>query len=181
MEFSRQDYWSELPFTSPGDLSNPGIEPKSPALQADSSPAEPLGKPISYKREEGYTETLKRWYRDLEGKINIYRKDLNTCGQEGARAGGKKRDISSGRETREEEQKAGEFPWVKTLERSQDIQRGWRDNFCYARCRTSLPSQSLLWAINVFHYIIVFRRNRWYNQIDPMGHPRRPKLFQVIL
>ena len=60
MEFSRQDYWSELPFTSPGDLSNPGIEPKSPALQADSLPAEPLGKPISYKRGEGYIETLKR-------------------------------------------------------------------------------------------------------------------------
>ena len=36
MEFSRQDYWSRLPFTSPGDLPNPGIEPWSPASQADS-------------------------------------------------------------------------------------------------------------------------------------------------
>ena len=36
MEFSRQDYWSELPFPSSGDLSDPGIEPGSPALQADS-------------------------------------------------------------------------------------------------------------------------------------------------
>ena len=35
MEFSRQEYWSGLPFPSPGDLSNPGIEPRSPALQAD--------------------------------------------------------------------------------------------------------------------------------------------------
>ena len=38
MGFSRQEYWSGLPFPSPGDLPNPGIEPKSPALQADSLP-----------------------------------------------------------------------------------------------------------------------------------------------
>ena len=38
MGFSRQEYWSGLPFPSPGDLSNPGIEPGSPALQADSLP-----------------------------------------------------------------------------------------------------------------------------------------------
>ena len=36
MGFSRQEYWSGLPFPSPGDLPNPGIEPKSPPLQADS-------------------------------------------------------------------------------------------------------------------------------------------------
>ena len=35
MGFSRQEYWSGLPFPSPGDLSNPGIKPMSPALQAD--------------------------------------------------------------------------------------------------------------------------------------------------
>ena len=40
MGFSRQEYWSELPFPSPGDLSNPGIEPMTPALQADSLPTE---------------------------------------------------------------------------------------------------------------------------------------------
>ena len=44
MEFSRQEYWSGLPFHSPGELSNPRIEPKSPALQADSLPSEPPGK-----------------------------------------------------------------------------------------------------------------------------------------
>ena len=44
-EFARQEYWSGLPFNSPGDLPNSGIEPRSPALQADSSPAEPPGKP----------------------------------------------------------------------------------------------------------------------------------------
>ena len=36
MGFSRQEYWSGLPFPSPGDLSDPGIKPGSPALQADS-------------------------------------------------------------------------------------------------------------------------------------------------
>ena len=43
--FSRQEYWSRLPCPLPGDLPNPGIEPKSPALQEDSSPMETLGKP----------------------------------------------------------------------------------------------------------------------------------------
>ena len=44
MKFSRQGYWSELPFPSPGDLPNPGIELGSPALHADSLPIEPQGK-----------------------------------------------------------------------------------------------------------------------------------------
>ena len=45
MEFSRQEYWSGLTFSSPGDLPNPGIEPRSPALQADSLQSEPPRKP----------------------------------------------------------------------------------------------------------------------------------------
>ena len=44
--FSRQEYWSGLPFPSPGDLPNPGIEPGSPALQADALPSEPPGKSL---------------------------------------------------------------------------------------------------------------------------------------
>ena len=47
MELSRQDYWYGLPFPSPVDLPHPGIEPGSPALQADSLPSEPLGKPTN--------------------------------------------------------------------------------------------------------------------------------------
>ena len=43
--FSRQEYWSGLPCPPPGDLPNPGIEPRSPTLQADSLPAEPPGTP----------------------------------------------------------------------------------------------------------------------------------------
>ena len=45
MEFSRQEYWSGLLFSSPGDLPDPGIEPGSPALQADSLLSEPPEKP----------------------------------------------------------------------------------------------------------------------------------------
>ena len=45
MEFSRPEHWSGWPFPSPGDLPNPGMEPRSPALQVDSLPAEPQGKP----------------------------------------------------------------------------------------------------------------------------------------
>ena len=44
MEFSRQEYWSGLPFPSPGDLPDPGIEPGSPTLQAVSLPSEPPGR-----------------------------------------------------------------------------------------------------------------------------------------
>ena len=44
MEFSRQEYWSGLPFPSPGDLPNPRIEFGSPALQADTLPSESPGK-----------------------------------------------------------------------------------------------------------------------------------------
>ena len=45
MEFFRQEYWSGVPFPCPGDLPDPGIEPRSPALQADSLQSEPPDKP----------------------------------------------------------------------------------------------------------------------------------------
>ena len=44
--FSRQEYWSGLPFPSPGDLPDPGIKPRSPAWQADSFPSELQGSPL---------------------------------------------------------------------------------------------------------------------------------------
>ena len=46
MEFSRQEDWSGLPFSSPGDLPDPGIKPRALALQADTLPSEPPGKAI---------------------------------------------------------------------------------------------------------------------------------------
>ena len=45
MGFSKQEYWSGLPFLSPEDLPDPGVEPRSPALQADALTSEPPGKP----------------------------------------------------------------------------------------------------------------------------------------
>ena len=51
MRFSRQGYWSGLPFPAPGDLANPGIEPGSPALQADSLLTELQGKQLTTKVE----------------------------------------------------------------------------------------------------------------------------------
>ena len=44
MRFSRQEYWTGLPHPPPGDLPNPGIEPRSPTLQVDSLLSEPMGK-----------------------------------------------------------------------------------------------------------------------------------------
>ena len=51
MEFSRQEYWSGLPFPSPGELPDPGIKPVSPALQADSLPSEPPWIPNQVDKE----------------------------------------------------------------------------------------------------------------------------------
>ena len=55
-EFSRQEYWSGLPFPSPGDLPDPVIEPRSPALQAGTLPSKPPGKPS--KRAQPKHEVL---------------------------------------------------------------------------------------------------------------------------
>ena len=49
MGFSRPEYWSGLPFPSPGDLPNPEIKPGSPAFQADALTSEPPGKPRIWK------------------------------------------------------------------------------------------------------------------------------------
>ena len=56
MEFSRHEYWSGLPFPSPGDLPNPGVGPKSPTLHAGFFflPSEPQGKP----RDIGWPQTI---------------------------------------------------------------------------------------------------------------------------
>ena len=68
--FSRQEYWSGLPFPSPGDLPDPGIELKSPALQADALPSEPPEQPmISWLRR---VNLLERWiYQLSKGEIKL--------------------------------------------------------------------------------------------------------------
>ena len=59
MGFSRQEYWSGLPFPSPGDLPDPGIEPRSPAFQADALTSESPGKPKPNQTKPQIEEGLK--------------------------------------------------------------------------------------------------------------------------
>ena len=63
MGFSRQEYWSGLTFPSPGDLPNPGIETRSPALQADLLTSEPPGKPIKVNNVYSSEDTINRLKR----------------------------------------------------------------------------------------------------------------------
>ena len=58
MGFSRQEYWSGLPFPFPGDLPDPGIEPGSPAFQADALTSEPPGKLLKIKKNKNKNHAL---------------------------------------------------------------------------------------------------------------------------
>ena len=60
---SRQEYWSRVPFPSPGDLPNPGIEPGSPSLRVDDLPSEP---PVKPQMEEGKSI-------EIEGRLMVAR------------------------------------------------------------------------------------------------------------
>ena len=64
MGFSRQEFWSGLPFPSPGDLPDPGIKPGSPALEADALTSEPPGKITVNLRFSNYFNVY-WWYRLL--------------------------------------------------------------------------------------------------------------------
>ena len=71
MEFSRHEYWGGLPFPSPGDLPDPGIEPGSPTLQAEALPSEPPGK-------EAVLEALSYPHRHcLKGCFVIFRSECS--------------------------------------------------------------------------------------------------------
>ena len=65
MGFSRQEYWSGLPFPSPGDLPDPVIEPRSPALQADSLLSEPPVKPTLLKILNSFSRIPSMTLKDL--------------------------------------------------------------------------------------------------------------------
>jgi len=64
MEFSRPEYWNGLPFPSPGDLPNPGIEPRSPTLQADALLCEPLGTYKIYRNKRYNNSSIKDGVRE---------------------------------------------------------------------------------------------------------------------
>ena len=76
MGFCRQEYWSELPCPPPEDLPNPGFEPRSPTLQADSSPFGPPGEPVlSYfcHQEEKYGKIHGKLGKYLFDFVDIYK------------------------------------------------------------------------------------------------------------
>ena len=60
MGFFRQEYWSGLPFPSPRDLPNPGIEPKSPALEADTLTSEPPAMQETWVQSLGQEDPLEK-------------------------------------------------------------------------------------------------------------------------
>ena len=67
MEFSRQEYWSGLPYPTPGHLPDPGIEPRSPELQADFLLSEPPGKPPVCQQ----VWKTQQWPQDWERSVFI--------------------------------------------------------------------------------------------------------------
>ena len=68
--FSRQEYWSGLPFPSPGDLPDPGVEARSPTLQADVLISEPPGKPpkIIKLGDKNFQTTIIKYVQPFKGK-----------------------------------------------------------------------------------------------------------------
>ena len=73
MGFSRQEYWSGLPFPSPGDLPDPGVKPGSPPLQADSLPYETPGKPQEGEGK-GNIKDILRFQAWMIGEVGTPRK-----------------------------------------------------------------------------------------------------------
>ena len=74
MGFPRQEYWSGLPFASPGDLPDPGVKCRSPTLQADSLPLEPPRKLLANEKEE--VKSIQIWKG--ENKI-VFAEDMIVC------------------------------------------------------------------------------------------------------
>ena len=77
MGFSRQEYWSGLPFPSPGDLPNPGVEPRSPTLQADALTSAPPGKPLNIR-----IQSLRKPPSDTGLQIQVLTTKISKGGKE---------------------------------------------------------------------------------------------------
>ena len=79
MGFPRQEYWSGLPFSSPGDFPDPGIELRSPSLQADSLPSEPTGKPLPESNVN--THRAHRTAGIPRPSLHVFKAGNRCCGQ----------------------------------------------------------------------------------------------------
>ena len=83
MGYSRQEYWSGLPFPSPGNLPDPGIEPRAPTLQADSLPYESPKKP-SFDLSLNQTLTFPNFkaflIQDFDSVLSLYLQKVGTVG-----------------------------------------------------------------------------------------------------
>ena len=79
MGFSRQEYWSGLPFPSPGDLPHPGIEPRSPVLHADSLPTELWGKPQRCLQNLNHSSRASCKPESLKLKSEVAQSCLTLC------------------------------------------------------------------------------------------------------
>ena len=95
MGFSRQEYWSGLPFPSPGDLHDPGIEPGSPIFQADALTSEPPGKAqecSNYRTIELISHASKVMLKILQARLEQYMNHELSDVQAGFRKGRGTRD-----------------------------------------------------------------------------------------
>ena len=94
MGFSRQEYWSGLPFPSPENLPDPGIEPGSPALEADALPSEPPGKPDQESNpDQSLSPTLAGIFFTTEPPGTPWSKDLNPVSMFSKLHGKKKKSV----------------------------------------------------------------------------------------
>ena len=82
MGFSRQEYWSGLPFPSPGDLPDPRTEPRSPALLADALTSEPPGKPPVSSEDMYKIDERKQILKDLQEWIGFWQADIGETNRE---------------------------------------------------------------------------------------------------
>ena len=89
MGFSRQEYWSGLPFPAPGDLPDPGIEPRSPTLQADALTSAPPGKPLNTRIPSLRKPPIENRTSDPSTNIKDFKRGKEArLKEEGGRGGG---------------------------------------------------------------------------------------------
>ena len=138
MGFSRQEYWSGLPFPSPGDLPDPGIKHRSPALQADSLPSEPPGKPMICITFQLMFVNLLSWIAadQLSKRIAVTSFPDGSVGKESACNAGIPGSIpGSGRSTGEGMGYPLQYSWaslvVQLIKNPPAMQETWVQSLCW--------------------------------------------------